>query len=243
MLGKLKFKHDSEVKHLSVTRISLAIVVFSFVVYMIPGMWGAPLKSLSGYMPPMQTHDFDMQRIIREAVQNSSSESKDSSASLCSEPKFEDVLPSLPHGLTGYHDFDQALQCAKEQNKPLFVDFTGAACQNCRKMEENVWSDPRVLERLKNNFVMVALYTDDRTDLPESDWVTSKVDGKVKKTIGKKFSDLQVARYNINAQPYYVILDNEGKDLVTPRGCNLSVDEYVKFLDDAVKEFKARQGK
>jgi thiol:disulfide interchange protein DsbD len=163
--------------------------------------------------------------------------------SLCEKPKFEEILPPLPHGLKGYHDFDQALKCAKAQNKPLFVDFTGHGCVNCREMEANVWSDPEVLKRLMNDYVVVALYVDDKTSLPESEWVTSKVDGKVKKTIGRKFADLQIQRYQSNAQPYYALLDTEGNDLVTPRSYDLDVDEYIKFLDDGLKEFKARQKK
>jgi len=242
LLGKLKFKHDSEVPYLSVGRLALSITVFSFVVYMIPGMWGAPLKALSGYMPPMQTQDFDMQRMMRETVQLYGGGSNDST-SLCEKPKFEEVFDPLPHGLKGYHDFDQALRCAKQQNKPLFIDFTGHGCNNCREMEANVWSNPEVLKRLMNDYIVVALYVDDKTELPEAEWVTSTVDGKVKKTIGRKFADLQVTRYNQSAQPYYALVDTEGKDLVSPRGYNLNVEDYIRFLDDGLKEFKARQKK
>ncbi|HPE99262.1 MAG TPA: cytochrome c biogenesis protein CcdA [Bacteroidales bacterium] len=242
LLGKLKFKHDSEVKYLSVGRLGMAIAVFAFVVYMIPGMWGAPLRVLSGYLPPQQTLDFDMPRIVREAAMLNGGGSGEPTK-LCEKPKFEDILPSLPHGLEGYHDFDQALKCAKEQNKPLFVDFTGHGCVNCREMEANVWSAPEVLKRLKNDYIVVALYVDDKTELPESEWITSTYDGKVKKTIGRKFADLQVTRYEQNAQPYYCLLDTAGKDLVKPRAYDLDVDAFVQFLDNGLKEFKARQGK
>ncbi|HPS83334.1 MAG TPA: thioredoxin family protein, partial [Bacteroidales bacterium] len=242
LLGKLKFKHDSEVKYLSVGRLGMAIGVFAFVVYMIPGMWGAPLRVLSGYLPPQQTLDFDMSRIVREAAMLNGGGNGEPSK-LCEKPKFEDILPALPHGLEGYHDFDQALKCAKEQNKPLFVDFTGHGCVNCREMEANVWSAPEVLKRLKNDYIVVALYVDDKTELPESEWITSTYDGKVKKTIGRKFADLQVTRYEQNAQPYYCLLDTAGKDLVKPRAYDLDVDEFVQFLDNGLKEFKARQGK
>jgi thiol:disulfide interchange protein DsbD len=242
LLGKLKFKHDSEVKYLSVGRLGMAIAVFAFVVYMIPGMWGAPLRVLSGYMPPQQTLDFDMPRIVREAAMLNGGGNGEPTK-LCEKPKFEDILPSLPHGLEGYHDFDQALKCAKEQNKPLFVDFTGHGCVNCREMEANVWSAPEVLKRLKNDYIVVALYVDDKTELPESEWITSTYDGKVKKTIGRKFADLQVTRYEQNAQPYYCLLDTAGKDLVKPRAYDLDVDAFVQFLDNGLKEFKARQGK
>ncbi len=243
LLGKLKFKHDSDVKYISVGRLGLSIAVFSFVVYMIPGMWGAPLKMLSGYLPPQQTLDFDMQRIVRESAMLNGSGGSSEPSKLCEKPKFEDILPPLPHGLEGYHDFDQALRCAKEQNKPLFVDFTGHGCVNCREMEANVWSAPEVLKRLKNDFIIVALYVDDKTELPESEWITSTYDGKVKKTIGRKFADLQVTRYEQNAQPYYCLLDTNGKDLVKPRAYNLDVNAFVEFLDNGIKEFKTRQGK
>lgn len=242
LLGKLKFKHDSEVKYLSVGRLGMAIAVFAFVVYMIPGMWGAPLRVLSGYLPPQQTLDFDMPRIVREAAMLNGGGSGEPTK-LCEKPKFEDILPALPHGLEGYHDFEQALKCAKEQNKPLFVDFTGHGCVNCREMEANVWSAPEVLKRLKNDYIVVALYVDDKTELPESEWITSTYDGKVKKTIGRKFADLQVTRYEQNAQPYYCLLDTAGKDLVKPRAYDLDVDAFVQFLDNGLKEFKARQGK
>lgn len=242
LLGKLKFKHDSEVKYVSVGRLGMSIAVFAFVVYMIPGMWGAPLRVLSGYLPPQQTLDFDMPRIVREAAMLNGGGNGETST-LCEKPKFEDILPALPHGLEGYHDFDQALKCAKEQNKPLFLDFTGHGCVNCREMEANVWSSPEVLKRLKNDFIVVALYVDDKTELPESEWITSTYDGKVKKTIGRKFADLQVTRYEQNAQPYYCLLDTNGKDLIKPRAYNLDVDAFVEFLDNGLKEFKARQGK
>ncbi len=242
LLGKLKFKHDSEVKYLSVGRLGMAIAVFAFVVYMIPGMWGAPLRVLSGYLPPQQTLDFDMPRIVREAAMLNGGGSGEPTK-LCEKPKFEDILPALPHGLEGYHDFEQALKCAKEQNKPLFVDFTGHGCVNCREMEANVWSAPEVLKRLKNDYIVVALYVDDKTELPESEWITSTYDGKVKKTIGRKFADLQVTRYEQNAQPYYCLLDTAGKDLIKPRAYDLDVDAFVEFLDNGLKEFKARQGK
>lgn len=240
LLGKLKFKHDSDLKYISVGRLSLAIAVFTFVVYMIPGMWGAPLRALSGYLPPQQTLDFDLQRIIRENAATVSITDAESNL-LCEKPKYEDILPALPHGIQGYHDFDQALQCAKEKNKPLFVDFTGHGCVNCREMEANVWSDPRVLKKLKNDFIVVALYVDDKTELPESEWITSSYDGKVKKTIGRKFSDLQVSKYQKNAQPYYCLLDGNGNDLVTPRAYNLDVEEFLKFLDKGIEKFNEKK--
>lgn len=246
LLGKLKFAHDSDVKHVSVPRLMLSIVTFSFVVYLVPGMFGAPLKGISGYMPPMATHDFDLHKIIRDEVRlvtqtsNTSFQfSSDENVEGCDEPKFAEFL-HLPHGLEGYFDYEQALACSKAQNKPLFIDFTGHGCVNCREMEATVWSDPRVLERLKNNFVIVALYVDDKTKLPESEWVTSEYDGKVKKTLGKKYADFQISRFGVNAQPYYVILDHNEEMLVQPTARDLNPDNFVKFLDEAVAKFNGQ---
>lgn len=235
LLGKLKFAHDSDVKHVTVPRLALAIITFSFVVYMIPGMFGAPLKALSGYLPPESSLDFDLTRLIAE--NNGSGGSVSDDKGLCEKPKFSDFL-HLPHNLKGYFDYDQALRCAKEQNKPLFIDFTGWGCVNCREMEANVWSDPEVLRRLREDYIVVALYVDDRKELPESDWVTSTYDGKVKKTVGKKFADFQITKFKVNSQPYYVLLDTNGEMLNKPKAYDLNVDNFIKFLDEGLAEFK-----
>ncbi|MGE5393769.1 MAG: cytochrome c biogenesis protein CcdA [Candidatus Saccharibacteria bacterium] len=244
LLGKLKFAHDSEIKTVTVPRLLLAIVTFSFVVYLIPGMFGAPLKAISGYIPPQATHDFDLHQIIRDEVKlaggNHSAALADNEETLCEKPKFADFL-HLPHGLEGYFDYNQGMACAKKLNKPVFIDFTGHGCVNCREMEANVWSDTRVLERLRNNFVVIALYVDDKTTLPQNEWVTSTYDGKVKKTLGKKYADFQISRYGVNAQPYYVLLDGNEQMLVKPKAYDLNVDNFIKFLDDAVAEFNKRK--
>ncbi|NPD44581.1 MULTISPECIES: thioredoxin family protein [unclassified Lentimicrobium] len=234
LLGKLRFAHDSELKVLGVPRLFLAIATFSFVVYMIPGMWGAPLKALSGYMPPMTSQDFDVNKIARE---NAGSGGGVAKKELCETPKFSEFL-HLPHGLDGYFDYDQALACAKEQNKPVFIDFTGHACVNCREMEANVWSDPTVLDMLRNDYIVTALYVDDKSKLPESEWVTSVYDGKVKKTIGAKFADMQIAKHNVNAQPYYVLLNPNGEMLTQPKAYDLNVANYVEFLKTGLKNHK-----
>ncbi|MBQ9470150.1 MAG: thioredoxin family protein [Bacteroidales bacterium] len=242
LLGKLKFKHDSNLPHIGVTRLALAIASFSFVVYMLPGMWGAPLKALSGYLPPQQTLDFDLMRIVREnAPATPHGASAQNASSLCEQPKYADFL-HLPHGLQGYFDFDQAMRCAKEQHKPLFIDFTGHGCVNCREMEANVWGAPRVLDILRREYVVVALYIDDKTTLPEAEWSTSTLDGKVKKTIGKKYADFQISRYNVNAQPYYILMDHHERTLVPPRSYSLNVEEFVAFLQRGVEEFRRTQG-
>lgn len=239
LLGKLKFAHDDDVPYLSVPRLVLSIITFSFVVYLFPGMFGAPLKALSGYMPPMHTHDFDLNKMIRDnsslATGNFSQDTKKNE--LCETPKFHEKL-HLPHGLQGYFDFEQGLACAKATNKPMFIDFTGHGCVNCREMEANVWSDPRVLRILQEEYLIIALYVDDKTDLPQNEWVTSTYDNKVKKTIGRKYADFQITKFNVNAQPFYVLMGHNNEVLVQPRAYNLNVDEFVAFLEQGVKNFK-----
>lgn len=240
LLGKLKFSHDSDVKHVSVPRLMMAIITFSFVIYLIPGMFGAPLKAISGYLPPQTTHDFDLHKIIRDEVRlvtaSSGAHSFNGINELCDDPKYDDFL-HLPHGLNGYFDYEQGMACAKALNKPVFIDFTGHGCVNCREMEATVWSDPRVLERLKNEFVIIALYVDDKTTLPESEWVTSAYDGKVKKTLGKKYADFQITHFGVNAQPYYVLLDTGGNMLVEPKAYDLNPNNFIEFLDEGIRKF------
>ena len=219
---------DAENKTVSVLRVSLAIATFTFLVYLIPGMWGAPLKALAGYLPPQSTHDFDLLSASKNTKTNE----------ICDTPKYDEFL-HLPHGINGYFDYKQALACARQQNKPLFIDFTGHGCTNCREMEARVWSDPQVLQRLKNDFVVVALYVDDKTKLPENEWYTSSYDKKVKKTIGKQNADLQITRLNNNAQPFYVLVGNDEKVLVSPKPYDLSAENFVKFLEEGKKRFKA----
>lgn len=229
LLGKIRLPHDSELKVISVPRLIMAIVTFSFVVYLIPGLFGAPLKALAGYLPPMHTHDYNIASIIRENNNRAFAENDE----LCEAPKYADML-HFPHGIKGYFDYEQALACAREKNKPLFIDFTGHGCVNCREMEARVWSEPKVLEKLKNDFVMLALYVDEKTELPEEEWYTSEFDGKVKKTIGKQNSDFQISRFNNNAQPYYVILNADGELLAEPESYNLDVQEFVDFLEEGI---------
>lgn len=239
LLGKIKFAHDSEVPHVTVPRLVLAIVTFSFVVWLIPGLFGAPLTSISALLPSPQTHSFDLRGMIRDA-EFSGPDSQ--SAEICEDPLYSDFL-HLPHGLKGYFDLDQAIACAREQNKPLFVDFVGHACSNCKEMEAKVWSDPRVLQRLRNEYVVVALYVDDRTTLPEDEWITSAVDGKVKKTMGRKNLDYQITNFNTNTQPFYVAMDADENMLAPPHGYNLDTEDFIEFLDAGIENFKAEAGK
>jgi thiol:disulfide interchange protein DsbD len=242
LLGKLKFAHDSDLPYISVPRALLAIITFSFVIYMVPGMFGAPLKALSGYMPPQQSHDFDMNQIVRDnlKVATFSGGEITEKPDECERPKYADFL-HLPHGLEGYFDYDQALACAKAMDKPLFIDFTGHGCVNCREMEANVWSAPEVFRRLRDDYIVVALYVDDKTKLAQDEWVESSYDGKMKKTVGKVYADLQITRFDVNAQPYYVLLDTDGEVLVNPRAYDLDVDEFIDFLDRGLEEFQKRQ--
>ena len=219
LLGKIRFKHDSQLEYVSVGRLALVIIDFAFVVYMIPGMWGAPLKALSGYLPPIQTQDFVLgtYQAIPGQARNEG----------------EAVLPgvvSLPHGLTGYTKLEDGVAAAKASGKKVFVDITGHGCVNCREMEARVWSHPEVLRRLSNDFVIVSLFVDDKTRLPEEEWVTTP-EGKVLKDVGRVNSRLVLERFGVNSQPNYFILDGEGNTLAGPRGYNLDTDAFAKFLD------------
>ncbi|QDH78314.1 DUF255 domain-containing protein [Echinicola soli] len=233
LLGKIRLPHDSPMEKLSVPRLLLATVTFIFVVYLVPGLFGAPLKSLSGYLPPIHTHDFNIEKLIRENRGGGTTVQSE----MTEVPKHGDLL-HWPHGLQGYFDYDQALSVAKKENKPLFIDFTGHGCVNCREMEAKVWSQPEVLQRLKNDFVLVALYVDERTELPEEEWYTSAYDDKVKKTIGKQNADFQITRFNNNAQPYYVILDHDENPLVKPKAYDTNPQNFVEFLDKAKAAFE-----
>ncbi len=244
LLGKLKFNHDSDLPYISVPRLTLAIITFTFVVYMIPGMFGAPLKALSGYLPPQTSQDFDISTIIRDEIAAMPAGSGGTAANdgQCDKPKYAEFL-HLPHGLKGFFDYQQALDCARRTNKPIFIDFTGHGCVNCREMEANVWSAPPVLKRLRDEFIVTALYVDDKTLLPESDWITSKYDGKVKKTVGKIYADYQISRFNVNSQPYYVLLDTSGNMLNKPRAYDLNADAFAEWLDEGLEKFKHQQNK
>ena len=218
LLGKIRFKHDSPLEYVSVGRLVLVIIDFAFVVYMIPGMWGAPLKALSGYMPPLETQDFVIGKYAPPAA-----------APVPTASIYESQV-NLPHGLTGYSNLEDGIAAAKEQGKNVFVDITGHGCVNCREMEARVWSAPEVLKRLQENYVIVSLYVDDKTKLPEDKWVTTP-EGKVLKDVGRVNSNMVLNRFGVNSQPNYFILDDEGNILAGPRGYSLDIDGFVKFLD------------
>ncbi len=228
LLGKIRFKHDSPLEYISVGRLALVIADFAFVVYMIPGMWGAPLKALSGYLPPIQTQDFVLGQIPGQAGDDGTYVIA-GGGSVIAGPDRQSLV-SLPHGLTGYDNLEDGIAAAAAEGKKVFVDITGHGCVNCREMEARVWSDPRVLERLRRDYVIVSLYVDDKTPLPEDKWVTTP-EGKVLKDVGRVNSHMVLERFGVNAQPNYFILDAEGNTLKGPRGYNLSTDGFVEFLD------------
>ncbi|MFH1319964.1 MAG: cytochrome c biogenesis protein CcdA [Bacteroidota bacterium] len=239
LLGKIKLAHDSDMPYISVPRLGLAIITFAFVLYLIPGLFGAPLKAISGLLPPASSHDFDLKAIIgmRGTIPNRDTLK---AQKLCDNPKYSDFL-HFPLGLQGYFDYEQGMACAKKLNKPVFLDFNGHGCANCKDMEANVWSEPEVLKRLREDFVLIALYVDDKKELPEEDWITSTFDGKVKKTIGKKFADFQITRFKVNSQPFYVLLDHNEELLTQPLG-RVGLEEFIAFLDKGKEEFIKRTG-
>ncbi|HEX5001782.1 MAG TPA: cytochrome c biogenesis protein CcdA [Bacteroidia bacterium] len=213
LLGKLKFSHDSDVKHVSVPRLVFSVIIFSFTLYLIPGIWGAPLRLISGFPPP---------EFYKEWL----------------DPKASDC----PHDLTCFKDYDEGMRYAKAQGKPVMIDFTGWSCVNCRKMEDNVWSDPKVLKRLSEEYILISLYVDDKKELPGNQQYES-TSGKKIRTTGNKWSDMQRSQYETNSQPYYVLLDNNGKILARPRGYTPDIDTYVKYLDEGICRYKKRRNK
>lgn len=239
LLGKIRFAHDTPQDYLSVKRLILSIIVFAFVAYMIPGMWGAPLKALSGYMPPIATQDFNLAGERGAYLPASRDNGALSAEDGMPEIKYADFL-HLPHGLQGFFEYNQALEYARKTNKPLFVDFTGHGCVNCREMEARVWSDSRVLDILRNDYVIVALYADDKKTLDKSDWVTLE-NGKVLKTLGKINSEFVREKFGANAQPYYILLDGQENKLAEPRGYDLNPDHFVEFLREGVEAYRKTQ--
>ncbi len=232
LLGKIQFAYDSPVKHLSVFRLVLVIIDFTFVVYMLPGMWGAPLKALSGYLPPITTQDF-----VLDPAQHGGTTyvvGQQDEGGVPATRKYADFL-HMPYGIPAFFDYEEARAYAAKVGKPMLLDFTGHGCVNCREMESRVWSDPRVLKLMKNEYVVCSLYGDDKKILDKEDWVTTE-DGKVLKSLGKINSYFMMKRYHVNAQPYYVILDPvTEKNKVPARSYNLDVDQYVAFLEKGLE--------
>jgi thiol:disulfide interchange protein DsbD len=232
LLGKIKFSHDDDVPRLNIFRLGLIITVFSFVMYMIPGMWGAPLKALAGYLPPLSSQDFHA---------NTGSHSSGVST-ICGTPKYTNEKLHIPHGLEGYYDYDEALACAKAQNKPLFIDFTGHGCVNCRKMEEKAWSDPAALKILREKYIVVALFVDDKKiQLPKNEWFKGNASGKMITMLGDKNAEIEQCYFGKTVQPLYVLMDgNENllQPAYTAEYFNFKSEPFIKFLEDGVTNFK-----
>jgi thiol:disulfide interchange protein DsbD len=225
LFGKITLPHDSPMTHISVGRLSLGLLVLSFTVYMIPGLWGAPLKLINAFPPPMEYSESPL--------------GFGSSGSITPTSVLPNGAKLGPHQLVVFDDYDKGLAYAKTVNKPIMLDFTGYACVNCRKMENNVWSDPRVLSILKNEVVLISLYVDDKRDLPKSEQFTSKTTGSIIETVGDKWTDLMISKYKTNTQPLYVLSDSNGNSLnkVTPTISYTSVDEYESWLKTGISKF------
>jgi hypothetical protein len=211
LLGRLKFSHDSDVNHVSVPRLIFAVLTFTFTIYLMPGLWGAPVKLLSGILPP---------EYYKEWKAKGSGE--------------------CPHDLSCFHDYEEGMAFAKTQNKPVIIDFTGYNCANCRKMEDYVWSDPSNLKLLSDDYVLISLYVDDKQTLADDKQYISKFSGKKIKTIGNKWSDMQASRYNSNTQPMYILINQKEEQLAKAwSGYNADISKYKKFLEEGICRFKA----
>jgi thiol:disulfide interchange protein DsbD len=225
LFGKISLPHDSPLQHISVGRLFMGLFVLSFTIYLIPGLWGAPLKIISGFPPPL--HYSESPTGFGGGGQKND----------------DKVLPKGahigPHGIIAFHEYEDGIAYAKEINKPILLDFTGYACVNCRKMEDYVWSDKKILSILKNDVVLISLYVDDKKELPESEKYVSPETGKKIKTIGNKWSDFQITRYKANAQPYYLILDTDGTTLSkAPASYDPDIDLYERWLKEGIANFK-----
>jgi len=229
LLGKIKFHHDSDLKYLSVSRLFLAVIAFAFSLYLIPGMFGAPLKLLSGFPPPsyysegwsLSSGQVNKTNNTNKAIVKSSS------------------VHGCPDNLNCYHDYDEAVAAAKAANKPIMIDFTGNTCVNCRKMEENVWSDLAIFNIINDDYILVSLYVDDQNELPDDKKSVSKFDGSKIETLGQKWSDMETNLYKSNTQPLYVLVDADGNVLIPQRGYTPDIEQYKQFLEDGKAKYKA----
>ncbi|WP_304064171.1 protein-disulfide reductase DsbD family protein [Pedobacter glucosidilyticus] len=227
LLGKIKFSHDSDLPFVSVPRLFLSIIVFSFTLYMVPGLWGAPLKAISAWLPPQTTQDFDLYTNSLSSPSEKSNVAK----------KYAGLFEA-PHNLDAFFDYEEGMAYAKSVNKPVLIDFTGHSCVNCRKMEASVWSNPEVLNILKKEYVLISLYVDDKTALPETEQYTSTFSGKKVKTLGNKWSDFQASKFKVNSQPYYVIVNDKEELLTKPEAFNLDISNYIRFLNEGKSNYQ-----
>lgn len=226
LLGKIRFSHDSPLTHLSIPRFFLAIICFSFTMYLVPGLWGAPLKSVSAFLPPMSTQDFDLSSGVSHEKQPESNTTR----------KYADLFEA-PKGFQPFFDYEEGIAYAQHAGKPVMIDFTGHACVNCRKMEANVWPDAAVNKLINDDYVLIQLYVDDKTSLPDGEQYTTQ-EGRRIKTIGNKWSNLQTSEFKANSQPFYVLLDPKTKQLLTPpQGADYDVDSYKEFLEKGLNAY------
>ncbi len=239
LLGKLRFKGDDEVKEIGTLRLFLAIADLAFVVWMIPGLWGAPLKGISGFLPPMESQSFNIEKIVAENTPTAGAGTV-AAGKLPADRKYADRL-HVPLGFEAFFDLDEAKAYARKHGKPVFIDFTGKTCANCREMEHYVWSDPEVKRLLNEEFIMCSLYADENTiDLPESEWVTDDK-GRTLKTLGRKNLNYQKTEFNMNAQPYYVIVDADGNILTKENyKYDRDVQKFVDWLNEGIKTYKSK---
>ena len=229
LLGKIKFSHDSESSHVTVPRLILALASFVFAVYLFTGIFGADLKNISALIPPKSSSAFTFNN------NTPNSESSINSDTYCGPGKYDELF-ELPLGLKGYFNYADGINCAKTKSKPVFIDFTGHFCSNCKQMENQVWTDPTVLNLLKNEFVIVSLYTDDKTKLPENEWITSR-EGKILKTIGDINREFEIVKFNTIATPWYVIINENGEVLVPARGKDLNASSFAAYLQSGIDAF------
>jgi thiol:disulfide interchange protein len=230
LLGKLRLLHDDAVERLAPGRLFLALVSLAFALYMVPGLWGAPLKAIAAFLPPQQTQDFDLytSRLVAGAPVQQTTR------------KYDNIFHA-PHNLNAYFDYEEGLAYARKVNKPVMIDFTGHACVNCRKMEMTVWTEPDVLQKLREDYVLIQLYVDDRTAL-QTEQTVSPYSGRVLETLGNKWSDLQASVFNTNAQPYYVLADGNGAPLVNARGADYDATSFGQFLEEGLQRFRQTAG-
>jgi thiol:disulfide interchange protein DsbD len=230
LLGKLRLSHDAEINFLSLPRLFFAMFILGFTIYMIPGLWGAPLKGISAWLPPQTTQDFDLYSNATSPAVKTETQGK----------KYAGLFHA-PHGLDAFYDYEEGLAYAKTVNKPVLIDFTGWSCTNCRKMEASVWPDKEVLRRLQEDYVLISLYVDDKTELSEDEKYQSAFSGKKVNSIGQKWSDFQASKFGTNSQPYYVIADHEGNTLIAPQAFNLDINNYRKFLESGKIAFDKKK--
>jgi thiol:disulfide interchange protein DsbD len=233
LLGKLRFSHDSEVPFIALPRLFLAIVTLAFTLYLVPGLWGAPLKAVSAFLPPQDTQDFDL---YTPSLLGGNTGSAAAPAADATPHKYAELFHA-PLGLNAFFDYDEGMAYAQKVNKPVLIDFTGHACVNCRKMEANVWPDKQVLPLIRDKYVLIQLYVDDKTQLPAAEQHVSTYSGKTIKTIGNKWSDMQASRYGANSQPYYVLLGREGKQLAPAQGADYEPANFVRFLSSGLQAY------